>query len=279
MAGGRGAAAAQRRLAVDEAAPGGRPGGAAGSGQTAPAGAGIPGDEAALWQRARRGDPAAREALVARHLGLIRHVTVRFRSTGLEPEDLEQVAAVGLVKAVNGFDPTRGLRFSTYAVPVITGEILRFLRDDGPVRISRGARALARRARRAREDLRQALGREPTLDEVAAAVEAPRDDVLLALEASGRPVSLESPLDSDDGDSASLLDRLAGGGDTAEDGERRALISQLLARLEPVEREAVIMRYFEDLTQQEIADRLGVSQSHVSRVLGRALQRLRAWAG
>lgn len=238
-----------------------------------------PAAESDLWRRAQQGDPVAREALVARHLGLVRHVAARFRSTGLDPEDLEQVGAVGLVKAVNGFDPTRGLRFSTYAVPVITGEILRFLRDDGPVRISRGARALARRARRARDELCQSLGREPTIDEVAAAVDAPRDEVVLALEASGRPLSLESPLEPEQGEAATLLDRLADPADAASAGERRALISELLEQLEPAERRAVVMRYFDDLTQQEIADRLGVSQSHVSRVLGRALQRLRRWAG
>ncbi|HEX6989443.1 MAG TPA: sigma-70 family RNA polymerase sigma factor [Bacillota bacterium] len=262
------------------------PGGAA-AGQPPDAGRSAPGaggpagpaTEAALWARARRGDAGAREALVARHLGLARHVAARFRSTGLDPEDLEQVAAVGLVKAVNGFDPGRGLRFSTYAVPVITGEIVRFLRDDGPVKISRGARALARRARRVREGLRQALGREPTLDEVAAALEAAPGDVLLALEASTRPISLESPAEPHDGDAPSLLERLAGEVDVAGAGERRVLVRQLLGRLSPTERRAVIMRYFDDLTQQEIAARLGVSQSHVSRVLSRALERLRAWAG
>jgi len=250
-----------------------------GSGAARPGPAAAAGDEARLGRRARRGDAAAREALVARHLGLVRHVAARFRSTGIDPEDLEQVAALGLVKAVNGFDPDRGLRFSTYAVPVITGEILRFLRDDGPVHITRGARALARRARRVQEELRQSLGREPTLDEVAAAVGAPRDDVLLALEALDRPVSLEASLESHDGEAAPLLERLAAGGDTAEDGQRRALVADLLQRLDPVERRMVVLRFFDDLTQEEIAGRLGVSQSHVSRVLSRALRRLRAWAG
>ena len=237
-----------------------------------------PAGEARLWRQARAGDRTARETLVARHLGLVRHVAARFRASGLEPEELEQVGAIGLLKAVAGFEPERGLRFSTYAVPVITGEILRYLRDNGPVRIPRSARALARRAREVRDRLRQAAGREPSLGEVAAALGVPAQELLTALEAAERPVSLEAPVDASGDDPAALLDRLAAPGSAADTGLRRALLADLLGRLDPHERRVVILRYFDDLTQQEIADQLGVSQSHVSRLLSRALARLRAWA-
>ncbi|HEY8449268.1 MAG TPA: SigB/SigF/SigG family RNA polymerase sigma factor [Bacillota bacterium] len=236
-------------------------------------------DPAELWRRARAGDAQAREELIRRNLPLVHHVAGRFRSTGIEYEELVQIGSIGLVKAVDGFDPTRGVRFSTYAVPVITGEILRFLRDEGSVHISRSARELARRAHAAQERLAQMLGRQPALHELADELGVSPEQLLPALEASRRPLSLYETLANDDDDPLLLLDRLVTESDIADASTRRALLEDLLARLEPRERRIVVLRYFADLTQQEIAERVGLSQGQVSRLLQRALAAMRAWAG
>lgn len=225
-------------------------------------------DLAALLARARAGDGEARAAAVAANLGLVRHLARRFPCPGLE-EDLFQVGCLGLVKAVDRFDPWSGNRFSTYGVPVILGEIRAFLRGDGPVGLGRAARGLARRARRAEGELRVCLGRDPTLREVAAAVGADAADLAAVLEAAAAPVSLQGPAGGGD---AQPLEESLRSGDLWEEG---LALRHALARLPDAERRVLALRYFLDRTQQEVADQLGVSQSHVSRLERRALARLR----
>lgn len=235
-------------------------------------------DEQALWRRCRAGDASAREQLIRRHLRLVYHVAGRFRSTEVEFEELVQIGSIGLVKAVDGFDPDRGLQFSTYAVPAITGEILRYLRDEGAVKVSRSGRELARRSFAVREQLAQRLGRQPTVHEISEELGIPAEQLLPLMEASRRPISIYETLKDDGGDPLLLIDRLIAGGDIADATTHRALLEDLLSRLEPRERRIVIMRYFGDMTQEEIAQQIGLSQGQVSRLLQKALASMREWA-
>lgn len=229
-----------------------------------------------LWRRARAGDAEARAELVARHLPLVRHLAGRFVAAGLDVDDLVQAGSIGLLKAIDRFDPERGLQFSTYAVPVILGELRRHLREQaGGLRVSRAGRALARAARQARQRLTQELGREPSVRELAAAVGAEPAEVLAALEATQPAVSLFRAV-GDDEDPGALVDLLA-----ADDGEsafRRAVLADLLARLPPRLRAILLLRYLEDRTQSEVARAVGLSQGQVSRLERQALERLRALA-
>lgn len=212
-----------------------------------------------------------------RNLPLVKHLAARFATPGLDLEDLVQVGSIGLIKAVERFEPERGLRFSTYAVPVILGEIRRYLRDEaGTVKVTRGGQELARAARRERTRLAQELGREPTARELAAALGTEPAEVLAALEATRPPASVFQQM-GDDEDPGQLLDLLSD-----EDGEiafRRALIANLLERLEPRLRRILLLRYFADRTQTEIAEEVGLSQGQVSRLERQALERLRELAG
>lgn len=232
--------------------------------------------ERALWRKAQAGDQAARERLVERHLPLVYHLANRFRASGIEYDELVQIGSVGLLKAVDGFDPDRGLRFSTYAVPVITGELLRFLRDDATVRVPRRRRSLAKQVEDTRARLQQQLGREPTLQELSDELGRSYDEILSALEATQRTLSLHENTGNDDEDPIRLLDRVASGDDPADIGISRAFVEEMLSQLEPRLRRILLLRYFQDLTQAEIAERLNLSQGQVSRLLQQALRALRA---
>ncbi len=215
-------------------------------------------DLAGLLARARAGDAEARAAAVAANLNLVRHLVRRFRATGPDEEDLFQVGCLGLVKAVDRFDPAAGARFSTYAVPVILGEIRAFLRADGPVKVGRGARALAVRARRAADELRACLGRQPSMQELAASLGVDAADLAVVLEAASGPLSLQAaPADAPDA------------------WEERVLLREALSALPDRERRVIELRYFLDRTQQETGALLGVSQAQVSRLEQRALALLR----
>lgn len=235
-------------------------------------------DERELWLRAKSGDAEARELLIKRHLRLVHHVAGRFRTTDIEYNELVQIGSIGLVKAVDGFDPDRGLQFSTYAVPAITGEILRYLRDEGSVKVTRTGKELARRSYRIREQLAQRLGRQPTVTEIAEELGVATEQLLPLLEATRRPMSIYETLNDEGGDPLLLIDRLVAGSDIADATIRRALLEDLLSRLDPRQRRIVILRYFEDLTQEEIARQVGLSQGQVSRLLQQALASMRRWA-
>jgi RNA polymerase sporulation-specific sigma factor len=244
----------------------------------APAAGGLPsGELARLCRAAARGDRAARERIVAANLGLVRHVVRRFRAMGLaEEEELFQVGVLGLLKAVDRFDPERGTRLSTYAVPLILGEIQRYLRDVAPAGPGRGAQRLAQAARAAEERLAQQLRRPPTVAEVAAELGVSAGELAAALEAARRPASLDEVAPSPEGEGRPLHERLPAPGGEWD----RALVRVLLARLPPRERQILVLRYYRDLSQAEVGALLGLSQPQVSRVEQRALQALRrAWLG
>jgi RNA polymerase sigma-B factor len=223
-------------------------------------------------------DPGLAHHLVEAHSGLAHRLAGRFSNRGEPPEDLIQVAMLGLVKAIDGFDPDRGLRFSTYATPTILGELKRHFRDRGwAVRLPRRVHDLYLNAQHAIDELSQELRRSPTLPEIADRVSSSVEEVVEALEAGGlrRSASIEARLGPDDGRSlASCL----GADDTALAGIDHSLtLAAVVQRLPEVEQEIVRLRFVEGLTQTEIAHRVGRSQMQISRLLARSLERLRGW--
>jgi RNA polymerase sigma-B factor len=224
-------------------------------------------------------DPGLRDELVEAHLGLAEYLARRFANRGEALDDLVQVASLGLIKAVDRFDPTRGAEFSTYATHTIVGELKRHFRDKGwAVRAPRRMQELYLRLGKVVATLGQQLGRSPTIAELATEVNVSEEEVLEALEAGQayRSTSLDAPAGADEGDT--LGARLGGEDPSLEDAERRVTLSPMLAQLPPREQLILHMRFFEGLTQSEIATRLGISQMHVSRLLARSVAQLRAAA-
>ncbi|MDO4342495.1 MAG: SigB/SigF/SigG family RNA polymerase sigma factor [Eubacteriales bacterium] len=226
----------------------------------------------ALLKRARAGDRTAEETLVSANLALVKSVVKKYLGRGVEYDDLYQLGCMGLVKAVQHFDTAYEVRFSTYAVPMIAGEIKRFLRDDGMVKVSRSLKELAIRAMAQGERLHRETGREPGVAEIAAALGVDAEEVALALDA-GRPhVSLNEPVYEDEGaERQELIEDGASEGALVD----RLLLKELLCTLEPREKQIILLRYFRDKTQSEIARQLGVSQVQVSRLESRILKKLR----
>lgn len=235
-----------------------------------------PAEALRLFRRARAGDRAARQRLVTANINLVHHLVQRYRAMWADgADDLFQVGCVGLIKAVDRFDPELGYRFSTYAVPVILGEIQRYLRDAAPAGIGRGALRVAQAARRAEARLSGELLRQPTAAEVAEAIGVSPGELAAALEAARRPASLDAGDGREAGDRPLLL-RIAGGGALGEGGDGFALRT-LLARLPVRERQVVLLRFYLDRSQAEVGLSLGLSQPQISRLEKRALGRLREW--
>ncbi len=244
-----------------------------------------------LIARSQAGERDAREVLIEKNLGLVHHIVRRFAGRGYELEDLFQVGTIGLMKAIDKFDLTLGLKFSTYAVPMITGEIKRFLRDDGLVKVSRTIKENGLKVKLARQRLQAAGGHEPTLQELAQEAGLSTEDVVLAMEANVEVESIYSAVYQDDGSEVYLVDKLVkgrsgvvgssavGGCDSGDEEKEKLLnhmlLKQLLDGLEPADRELIYMRYFQDKTQMEIASILGISQVQVSRMEKRILLRMR----
>ncbi len=224
-------------------------------------------------------DPVLREELVTAHIGLAEYLARRFTNRGEPLDDLVQVASLGLLKAVDRFDPERGLEFSTYATPTIVGELKRHFRDKGwAVRVPRRVQELHLRLGSVVSVLSQELGRSPTIGEIAQSASVSEEDVLEAIEAGHayRFTSLDAPSGTDD--EGSLATQLGEEDQALIDSEHRVALSPLIARFPPRERTILHLRFFEGLTQSEIAGRLGISQMHVSRLLARSLAQLRASA-
>ncbi len=227
-----------------------------------------------LFLRAQGGEKEARDVLFDRNTGLVRHVMKRFLSRGLEAEDLFQIGAVGLLKAIDKFNPDYGVCFSTYAVPMIMGEVQRFLRDDGIIKVSRSIKENLNKLRGVREQLVQRFGREPTLAELSTESGIGTEDIVLALE-SGREVeSIYKTVYETDGGELCLVDML---GESAEsDGVLdRLFVDELLARLGERERRLIVLRFFENRTQVQAAAVLGMSQVQVSRMEKKVLLQMR----
>ncbi len=229
---------------------------------------------------AATGDPGLRDRLVAAHLGLAEYLARRFANRGEPLDDLVQVASLGLVKAVDRFDPERGVEFSTYATHTIVGELKRHFRDRGwAIRAPRRMQELYLRLGKVVATLGQELGRSPTIAELATEVEVSEEEVLEALEAGQayRFASLDAPAPGD-ADGETLAARLGAEDEQFDTADQRATLSPLLSRLAPREQMLLHLRFFEGLTQSEIAARLGISQMHVSRLLARSVAQLRSAA-
>lgn len=228
-----------------------------------------------LIRRSQDGDKAARETLIEENLGLIHHVVKRFLGRGVEAEDLFQIGAVGLVKAVDRFDLSFGVRFSTYAVPMIAGEIKRFLRDDSMIKVSRSLKELAVKAARLREQLLMERGEEPGVDELARRLKVEPEELVQAMDSSIEVESLQKVICQGSSEGVSLMERVEQRHDEQEELLRRMLLEELLSSLEPRERRLIVLRFFYDRTQTQVAMELGMSQVQVSRLEKKILSALK----
>lgn len=229
----------------------------------------------ALIRRVHEGDKYAREQLVKENMGLVFTVAHRFAGRGCEKEDLIQIGSIGLLKAIDKFDCTFEVRFSTYAVPMITGEIRRFLRDDGMIKVSRILKEAAAKAYYAKEMLEKKNGTEPTLEEIAEETGIDREELVLAMEAVSEVESLSQTVYRSDGTPVLLGDRLPDQHDRNEELLNKMLLEGLLHILEKEEQKIIRLRYFEDHTQMQVAEQLGMTQVQVSRAEKRILRKLR----
>lgn len=229
----------------------------------------------ALITRSQEGDKEARAQLVEENVGLIWCVVKRFYGRGVEPEDLFQIGSIGLLKAIDKFDLSYEVKFSTYAVPLISGEIKRFLRDDGMIKVSRSLKETAYKAYLAKERLQEQLGREPGMEEIANELQMEQEELAMALEASGEVESLQKSVYQKDGKEVPLMEKLKETDSKEEHLLNRMLLKQLLERLERQERQLIYLRYFAEQTQTQVGKILGISQVQVSRLEKRILERLR----
>ncbi len=227
-----------------------------------------------LMQRSKSGDKAAREELINGNLKLVLSVIQRFTNRGENPDDLFQVGCVGLIKAIDNFDEGHGVMLSTYAVPMIIGEIRRFLRDNNPIRVSRSTKDLAYKAMQAKEKLTNQYSREPTIEEIAKELEIPKEEVVIALESLVSPVSLYDPVFSDSGDTLFIMDQIS---DKNDDNAWLNEISlrEAINALGDREKQILSLRFFEGKTQMEVASEIGISQAQISRLEKGALKKIK----
>ncbi len=231
-----------------------------------------------LFLAAQKGDKAAKEQLFDKNVGLIHYMVKRFiNRSGVEAEDLFQIGSVGLLKAIEKFDIEYGVCFSTYAVPLIMGEIRRFLRDDGMIKVSRSVKENAKRIKWVREELQQETGREPTLSELSQKSGITIEDIMVAWDAGREVESLYQTVYEADGSEVCLLD-LIGQEAESEEVVNRLLLEKLLDSLDKQEQSLIRLRYFENKTQMQVAGDLGMSQVQVSRMEKKVLLRLRQQA-
>ena len=228
-----------------------------------------------LLLRAKEGDTEARDKLVEGNLRLVLSVTQRFMGRGENPDDLFQVGCIGLLKAVQNFDATKEVRFSTYGVPMIAGEIRRYLRDNSPIRVSRSVRDLAYRILQCKEQLLLEMGREPNMEQIAAKMELPLSEVVDAMDAVATPISLYEPVYSDGGDPLTVMDQVRDTKNTDEKWVEQIALREAMTNLGEREKEILALRFHEGRTQMEVAKKIGISQAQVSRLEKNALGAIR----
>ena len=221
------------------------------------------------------GDKAVRDEFIKGNLRLVLSVIQRFSNRGENPDDLFQVGCIGLIKALDNFDMSHGVKFSTYAVPMIIGEVRRYLRDNNAIRVSRSLRDLAYKALQAREVLARTLQREPTVSEISAELGVEREEVVLALESIQEPISLYEPVFHDDGDAIYVMDQVADTKNTDARWIENIALSEAMKKLTPRERKILNMRFFEGKTQMEVAEEISISQAQVRRLEKNALKYMR----
>lgn len=229
-----------------------------------------------LLIRSKEGDQGARERLIEGNLRLVLSVIQRFSSRGENPDDLFQVGCIGLLKAIANFDPSREVKFSTYGVPLIAGEIRRYLRDNSTIRVSRSLRDTAYRVLQCREAMMARQGKEPSLEEVARRLELPLSEVTAAMDAVTAPVSLYEPVYSDGGDPLTVMDQVRDSKNTDESWIERIALREAYKTLSPREKQILFLRFFDGRTQVEVAGEIGISQAQVSRLEKGAIRSIRA---
>lgn len=230
----------------------------------------------ALIGRSHQGDKEARDTLFEENTGLIYSVARRFLGRGVEMEDLFQIGSIGLLKAVDKFDPAFEVKFSTYAIPMILGELKRFFRDDGMIKVSRSIKENQHRVYLAREKIEKELGREPSLKEIAEMLEMPPEEVAMTMDSAAEVESLYRTVYQSEGTNISLIDKIPEKENAEEHLLNRIFLEEILGKLESSDRKLLYMRYFQDQTQTQIAEQLGVSQVQVSRMEKRILKKLRS---
>ncbi|AST92319.1 RNA polymerase sporulation sigma factor SigF [Sutcliffiella cohnii] len=226
-----------------------------------------------LIKKSQTGDQDARDLIVSKNMRLVWSVVQRFLNRGYEPDDLFQIGCIGLLKSVDKFDLSYDVKFSTYAVPMIIGEIQRFIRDDGSVKVSRSLKEVANKIRKAKDELSKNLGRAPTVNEISEHLEITPEEVILAQEAARAPTSIHETVYENDGDPITLLDQIA------DNNEHRwfdkIALREAIEDLDEREKLIVYLRYYKDQTQTEVAQRLGISQVQVSRLEKKILSQMK----
>ena len=228
-----------------------------------------------LIQRAHEGDKAARDKLVVENMGLIWSIVRRFDRRGYEMEDLFQIGSIGLMKAVDHFDLSLGLKFSTYAVPMIQGEIKRFLRDDGMIKVSRSLKELGIRVNGVRQELNGKLGRDPTIDEIAQRLGESREQIAASIESAAEVESLYRPINYIDEPGMCLMDRIPEESETQEKLLNKMTLKKLVSELESRDKDIILRRYYYNQTQSQVAKDLNISQVQVSRLEKKILKSMR----
>ena len=229
----------------------------------------------ALLLKARDGDENARQALIEGNLRLVLSVIQRFEKRGESPDDLFQVGCIGLMKAIANFDPTKQVRFSTYGVPMIAGEVRRYLRDNSAIRVSRSVRDVAYRALQCKELLTLRLGREPTVEEIAVELALPMEEISQAMDAVSAPVSLYDPVYSDGGDPLTVMDQVSDTKNTEATWMEHIALRDAFRALGDREKQILSLRFYDGKTQMEVAGVLGISQAQVSRLEKGAISAMR----
>ena len=228
-----------------------------------------------LLKRVKEGDETARDELIRGNLKLVLSVIKRFSSRGENVDDLFQIGCIGLIKAIDNFDITLNVQFSTYAVPMIVGELRRYLRDNNVIRVSRSVRDLAYKSLQKKEELSAKLGREPKIEEIAKELGAEKEEVVNALDAIVDPISLYEPVFSENGDSVYVMDQIRDTKNTDESWLESIALSEAIRTLSPRERNIIELRFYEGKTQMEVAKEIHISQAQVSRLEKGALERIR----
>ena len=228
-----------------------------------------------LIGKSQSGDKEAREQLVKENVGLVWCVVKRFYGRGAEPEDLFQIGSIGLLKAIDKFDLSYDVQFSTYAVPMISGEIRRFLRDDGMIKVSRSLKKLSYKCGKKKEELTERMGREPTMEELATSLGTEKEELVQAMEAATEVESIYRSIHQEGDSQLSILDRLEEKSRPEEHLLNRMMLSQILDGLDKEERQLIYLRYFQEKTQAAVGEILGISQVQVSRMEKKILERMR----
>lgn len=230
-----------------------------------------------MLKKIQAGDKEVKDEFIRGNLRLVLSIIQRFGNRGENPDDLFQVGCIGLIKAINNFDLSHGVKFSTYAVPMIVGEVRRYLRDNNSIRVSRSLRDTAYRALSVKERLHRELQREPSVSEIAKEMDIPREDLVLALDAIQEPISLYEPVFHDDGDPIYVMDQVRDTKNSDTSWIENLSLSEAMKKLAPRERHILELRFFEGKTQMEVAEEISISQAQVSRLEKNALRYMRKY--